>query len=89
MQKDEKKVSKSVRIKRYGSVYNQVLQDLSTISIHPKKPEKTQKKSHLNSYQEFVRVQSKQSKYKNMSASDRLKSIGKEWRKKTKCDIKT
>jgi hypothetical protein len=39
-------------------------------------------KRPLNTYQKFVRYESKKSKYKGMEARERMSAISKEWRKK-------
>ena len=61
----------------------------STKSIKPKKPKKStviksraqlsEKSRTLNSYQMFVKQETSNPKYKDMSATDRLKAIGKAW----------
>jgi hypothetical protein len=47
-----------------------------------KSPIKKSRARHLNSYQEFVRSESKKSIYKHMAASERMKAIGKAWKAK-------
>ena len=58
----------------------------STKSIKPKKPtvvksraRLSEKSRTLNSYQMFVKQETSDPKYKDMSATDRLKAIGKAW----------
>ncbi len=57
-----------------------------TKSIKPKKPtvvksraRLSEKSRTLNSYQMFVKQETSNPKYKDMSATDRLKAIGKAW----------
>lgn len=58
----------------------------STKSIKPKKPtvvksrvRLSEKSRTLNSYQMFVKQETSNPRYKDMSATDRLKAIGKAW----------
>lgn len=43
---------------------------------------KKSRAKHLNSYQEFVREESRKPAYKHMTATERMKAIGKAWKNK-------
>lgn len=75
---------KSDRLKRYGKVYNSYIRKIEESKIKSPstyRAKKSNKKSRsLNSYQKFVRCESKKDKYKDLSSKDRLTSIASEWR---------
>ncbi len=100
MDKD-RRLSRSVRLKKYESVYKEYTktsEKKSEVSKKPKiketkKPIKEKepvvlvqsnpKKSsnQLNPYQEFVKIESKKEKYKNMKGRERMAIIAEEWEK--------
>ena len=84
------KISKSVKLKKYGSVYNQYIKhNPITHPVHQTKTEPLQHKSTtkqkdktnktLNNYQKFVKNESRKEKYINMKGSDRMLAISKQW----------
>lgn len=100
--------TKSSELKKYESIYQKCLkeQQKSTKCLLSKKeskksPKKESKKdvkktlvsSKLNTYQLFVKNESKKNKYKGLEAKERMLIIGKEWQKmkmkmKMKNDVK-
>lgn len=95
--KPTQRTSRSVRLKKYEILYEECLKRAteresrakkSPVKKHEKKsrkrpvPVKKSRAKHLNEYQEFVREESKKATYKNMSATDRMKAIGKLWKNK-------
>ena len=47
-----------------------------------KKPQKKEKKKPLNSWQKFVQIESKKSKYNSMPGKERLSVMATEWKNK-------
>lgn len=86
-----KKMSAKKSRKKRENLVNSVhiehpIKDHGTESSHGSKPKvaKSRAKRVLNPYQEFVRKESKKRVYKTMSATDRMKAIGKAWKKEQK-----
>ena len=90
-----KKLTRSVKLRKYGKMYNSFLrkEEQSHKSKSPRlerNKEKTDKKiplkdskpkkRPLNNYQKFVQKESKTNKYKNLSGKERLKIIAQEWK---------
>lgn len=81
MSRDEDKnrrYNRSVRLRKYESVYRQVTKERESVSSDSSK----QKKRSLNSYQKFVKQESKKDKYRNMRGSERLSAIASAWEHK-------
>ena len=85
---EDKKISRSVRLKKYGIVYKSFLRKVEEMKKSPRKNRKNiqiktnkSRKKTLNSYQKFVRVESNKEKYKNLPSNIRLKQIALEWKK--------
>lgn len=72
----EKKSTRSNRLRKIENVYNKYknLFDEKPKENHQNKSIKTKKP--LNSYQKFVKSESKKEKYKNMNVEDRFSTIG-------------
>ena len=71
---------KSDRLKRYGKVYNSYVRKIEESKIKSPSTYRAKKSRSLNSYQKFVRCESKKDKYKSLSSTQRLTSIASEWR---------
>ena len=69
---DEETLTKSARLRKYGSVYKKHIKNKHS-------PPKKKKKTRLNEYQKFVKQESQKTKYVNMKGSERLNAISKEW----------
>jgi len=93
----EKKISKSVRLRKYGSVYNAYMRKNTDRNKYSERHRSTRHKTHkterdsskkksLNEYQKFVKKESKKEKYSNMRGSDRLAVIAQEWDRKKRQD---
>ena len=92
------KGTKSVRLKKYGSVYDSYVR--ANVVVEKKEVPKREgspkrcrspkcvkdpvksSKKNLNEYQKFVKEESVKDKYKNMKGSDRMVIISKEWEKR-------
>jgi hypothetical protein len=82
-------ISKSLKLKKYGSVYNQYIKhnpithtvQTKTQPLQHKSTTKQKDKTNktLNSYQKFVKIESRKEKYINMKGSDRMLAISKQW----------
>ena len=70
---------KSARLKKYAKVYNSYMRKIEESKI--KKSTKKSKPKSLNSYQKFVRSESKKDKYIELSGKQRLTYIAAEWNK--------
>ena len=93
MPRDERRLSRSVRLRKYETSYKKYMHNKKEVSsdkrvrrersIHQKRSpvhQKTEtKKKPLNDYQKFVKEQSKKDKYMNMRGSERLAAIAVEW----------
>jgi hypothetical protein len=71
---------RSARLKKYAKVYNSYIRKIEQ-SKYKKSTKKTKPKL-LNSYQKFVRSESKKDKYKELSGKQRLISIAAKWKTK-------
>lgn len=74
--------SRSARLRKYAIVYEECLQKMpvkKTRSRRVKILDKSPKP--LNSYQIFVRDESRKSKYVGVSAQERMIEMAKEWKK--------
>ena len=98
---NEKKVSKSVRLRKYGIVYNSFKVKNEQRGVNTSKSPRRRrrgvfsqtkdthssklksKRKSLNSYQKFVKKESKKDKYSNMPGKERLGVIALEWKRKT------
>lgn len=92
--KKSRRLSKSVRLKKYGVAYRKYISQNPESSNKPHsrmsrhKPRvsrettesKNKTKKQLNSYQKFFKKESKSQKYSSMSAQDRMKAISEEWK---------
>ena len=83
----DKRLTRSLRLRKYETIYKKIvnLEDKKDENI-PKiekeeKKKKERRKKNLNSYQKFVKEESKQEKYNNMRSDDRLKAIAVAWKK--------
>jgi len=70
---------KSARLKKYAKVYNSYMRKIEESKI--KKLTKKSKPRSLNSYQKFVKTESKKDKYKDLAGKQRLTYIAAEWNK--------
>lgn len=77
---------RSVRLKKYGAVYNEYIKKNATCD-EKIEPVKSSKKN-LNEYQKFVKEESSKDKYKKMKGSERMSIISQEWEKKKRKDRK-
>lgn len=93
--KNGRRLSRSVRLRKYGVVYKKYMKKARTSISKERKPRrrihnnsrpekkvssvKSGKKKKLNDYQKFVKKESRKDKYFNMNAQDRLKAISEEW----------
>jgi hypothetical protein len=91
----KRNLTRSIRLRKYGSVYRKIIQHEKNEksgkekkdSGKGKKNEKSNKykskhrsnKKMLNSYQNFVKQESKSEKDKKLCAKERLVAIAKEW----------
>lgn len=87
------KNSRSRKLRRYQKVYNAFIQknDPTTPIKSPRHKRNnssihnnnnlTPKKKNLNSYQKFVKTESKKEKYKDIPGKQRLREIAYEWEK--------
>ena len=89
--------SRSARLRKYAIAYEECLKkmpvkktkpprsrrvknpDIKTTEVRRKSPEEP--KRSLNSYQIFVRDESKKTKYDGISAQERMTVMAKEWKK--------
>lgn len=74
--------SRSARLRKYAIVYEECLKKMplkKTRSRRVKILDKSPKP--LNSYQIFVRDESRKSKYSGVSAQERMTEMAKEWKK--------
>jgi len=75
--------SRSARLRKYAIVYEECLKKIpvkKTRSRRVKILDKSPKA--LNSYQIFVRDESRKSKYSGVSAQERMTEMAKEWKKR-------
>jgi len=90
----DRRPSRSVRLKKYATIYQEVCKKTEAPIPVPAKPSKTvanqtkktsqTKTSQLNAYQEFVRAESKKPKYKEMKGKERLVAIASVWKRRNK-----
>lgn len=73
------KKSKSVKDKRKHRKSSKAISTEKPSKLNPSKKNKDIKRP-LNTYQKFVRKESKKSKYKGMIPSERMRAIGKIWK---------
>jgi hypothetical protein len=74
--------SRSSQLRKYAIVYEECLKKMpvkKTRSRRVKILDKSPK--HLNSYQIFVRDESRKSKYSGVSVQERMTEMAKEWKK--------
>jgi hypothetical protein len=108
--KEESKINRSVKLKKYASVYNSYVRkteeskryksptrvrkstSISTYKLESKDLNNRKKiltstydsNKSLNSYQKFVKSESKKEKYKHLPGKERLSLIANVWKKSIK-----
>ena len=80
--------TESDRIRLAQLVYEEYMKKPKNKPVRQLKKENKKIKPKLNSYQEFVRQESKKECYKNLSGTNRLQAISVAWEKKKKLDNK-
>jgi len=84
----DKKCTRSNRLRKIENIYNKYKnlfeEKPKEKDNHQNKSIKTKKPKPLNSYQKFVKSESKKEMYKNMNVEDRFSTIGKVWNNKKK-----
>jgi hypothetical protein len=96
----DRKKTKSVRLKKYQSVYNEYIKNKSRSPEKPQilretrkvtkpikvdeKPADSKKRKKLTEYQKFVKEESKKEKYQGLKADERMAKIAKAWKKRQK-----
>lgn len=84
----ERRESRSVRLRKYGSVYKECVSEKKTVNKKSTEQKLSQtsdsskKKKILNDYQKFFRQESKKEKYKNLSSRQRMSEIAQIWERK-------
>lgn len=82
-----KKLTRSIRLRKYETIYKKIVNsdekknDISKVEKKDIEKKVEKKKKNLNSYQKFVKEESKREKYNNMRSDDRLKAIAIAWKK--------
>ena len=88
----DKKCTRSNRLRKIENIYNKYKnlfeEKPKEKDNHQNKSIKTKKPKPLNSYQKFVKYESKKEMYKNMNVEDRFSTIGKVWNNKKKIILK-
>jgi hypothetical protein len=90
----EKKLSRSVRLRKYGTIYKSFVRKLEQTKKSPrrsryktshkereKQSRSIEKKKTLNSFQKFVQSESKKDCYKKIPGKERLAVIASAWKK--------
>jgi hypothetical protein len=74
--------SRSARLRKYAIVYEECLKKMPLKKIRSRRVKILDKSPKpLNSYQIFVRDESRKSKYSGVSAQERMTEMAKEWKK--------
>lgn len=97
-EKSDRRLSRSLRLRKYEAVYRKCMKGKSPKKHHKtrhssetkerqrlqlkEKDSSKRKKKALNSYQKFVREESSKEKYRTMRASERLSVIAAAWEHK-------
>jgi len=78
--------SRSARLRKYAIVYEECLKKMADKKSKPSRSRRvkiqdSKTERQLNSYQIFVRDESRKTKYVGISAQERMAKLAKEWKK--------